>query len=151
MVIAHVNHCSVLTAECDFSETPGGVYIEREANRTMHGKSVSSQPKPARGWLTFRRPNQKSEVKIFSLATSNRVAEISSEAGRGVVAAGCSSLPLPCIVCTSSNCDAVIRRPGRIWGVWESHERNDAMLGNQFLAGDNTSRIRTCFIKQCWL
>lgn len=55
------------------------------------------------------------------------------------------------IVCASSNCDAVIRRPGRIWGVWESHERNDAMLGNQFLAGDNTSRIRTCFIKQCWL
>lgn len=56
-----------------------------------------------------------------------------------------------CIVWSRSNCDAVIRRPGRIWGVWESHERNDAMLGNQFLAGDNTSRIRTCFIKQRWL
>lgn len=26
------------TAECDSSETPDGVYIEREANRTMHEK-----------------------------------------------------------------------------------------------------------------
>lgn len=77
--------------------------------------------------------------------------KISTEAGSLVSSSQLVVLTLACIVCTSSNCDAVIRRPGRIWGVWESHERNDAMLGNQFLAGDNTSRIRTCFIKQCWL
>lgn len=43
-MIAHVNHCSVLTAECDFTETPGGVFMEEEANRTMRENLFPLQP-----------------------------------------------------------------------------------------------------------
>lgn len=147
-MIAHVNHCSVLTAECDFTETPGGVYIVGDANRTMHGKVISAQPNQSDETWHSRGPIRRAELTSFPWWHPIEWPENSS--GRGNLRVSWL-FTLACIVCASSNCDAVIRRPGRIWGVWESHERNDAMLGNQFLAGDNTSRIRTCFIKQCWL
>ena len=64
-MIAHVNHCSVLTAECDFSETPGGVYIEGEANRTMHGKVVSSQPSGDEANWRSNGPITRAELRSF--------------------------------------------------------------------------------------
>lgn len=90
--------------------------------------------------------NERRGINIFSLTTSNKLSA-NQPVGGAWRRFGWVFLSPARIVCASGSCDAVIRRPGRIWGVWESHERNDAILGNQFLAGDNTSRTRTCFIK----
>ena len=38
-MIAHVNHCSVLMAECDSSENPGALYI-KERPTELGGKAV---------------------------------------------------------------------------------------------------------------
>lgn len=112
----------------------------------MYEKAVLIQPNEVKS----QAPNKRRDINIFSLTTSNRLTE-KQKVGGAFLQLQLGVLSSARIVCTSSSCDAVIRRPGRIWGVWESHERNDAILGNQFLAGDNTSRTRTCFIKQYWL
>lgn len=76
--------------------------------------------------------------------------DIQSE--QAVSVGGGATSPASCLAVSAfvwaERCDAVIRQPGRIWGVRESHERNDAIVGNRFLVGDKTSRARACFIKQ---
>lgn len=76
--------------------------------------------------------------------------DIQSE--KAVSVRGGATVPAGCLSVSgfvwAERCDAVIRQPGRIWGVRESHERNDAIVGNRFPVGDKTSRARACFIKQ---
>lgn len=51
------------------TETPGRVYIQRRANRTMR---AASQPSLERSDKRSHGPIRSSGVKIFSLTTSNR-------------------------------------------------------------------------------
>lgn len=59
------------TAECDFSEIPGRGFIGGEANRTMCEKADLIQPNKVKS----QAPNERRDINIFSLTTSNRLTE----------------------------------------------------------------------------